>query len=125
MLDPLVRTVMNLMARFGGDATLLVDTGESTYDPETSTTTAATQEYTVRVIAEDYIQKGSGLSSKTQGLIETGDKRIFIKPDENVPAPRVGVDCIVFQGHKWVIHTLKEYNPSGTNVYLYEVYARQ
>lgn len=125
MLDPLTRTVMNMMTRFGGDATLVVTTGEGSYDPSTSTTTPVTQQYTVRIVADDFIQRGSGLASETNGLIQTGDKHIYIRPAAGVPKPRVGVDSIIFEGNRWVIHTMKEYNPSGVNPYLYEVYARQ
>jgi len=124
-LDPVVRTVMSLMARWGGNATLVTDTGGGTYDPTTSSTIPTVKQYTVRVIAEDYIQKGGGVSSEITDMIQNGYKRIFIKPEIGVPAPRVAVDYLLFQGAKWNIHSLKEYNPSGANVYLYEVYARQ
>lgn len=125
MLDPLVRTVLTMMSRWGGDATLVVDSGDATYDPETSTTTLSVTDYLIRIIAQDYIQKTSGIMSQTGGLVQTGDKQFFIQPQEGVPAPRVGVDSIIFEGKKWTPITLKDYNPSGTKSYLYEVYARQ
>jgi hypothetical protein len=79
MLDPVARTVVNLMARFGGDAKLVVDKGDSTYDPATSTTVSSVKEYTVRVIASDFIQKTAGVTTKDGSLIQTGDKQFFLK----------------------------------------------
>lgn len=123
MLDPLVRGVLNMMRQFGGMATLVVD-GEAEYNYETSKVEKTTQEYQVRVIAQDYIQKTSGIATQAGGLVQTGDKQFFIVPDETVPAPRPGVDSIIFGGRKWTALTFKDYNPSGSKSYLYEVYAR-
>jgi hypothetical protein len=114
-----------MMSRYGGDATLVVDSGDGEYDPATSTTTPNVTEYRIRILAQDYIQKTSGIMSQTGGLVQTGDKQFFIQPDDAVPAPRVGVDYIIFEGKKWMPITLKDYNPSGVKSYLYEVYARQ
>lgn len=125
MLDPLVRTVLNLISRYGGDATLVVDSGGSTYDPETSSTTPSVTEYPIRLIAQDYIQKASGITTKSGGLIQTGDKQFWILPQDGVPPPRPDVDYIIFEGVKWTAKTLKDFNPSGTMSYVYEVYARQ
>jgi hypothetical protein len=124
MVDPLIRTVYSMMARFGGDATLVVDSGESTYDPETSTTISSVTEYPVRIIAQDYIQKSLGLLTKAGTTIQTGDKWIFVQPSEDSPLPRAEVDCLLFEGKKWVVKVVKDHNPSGTKSYLYEIYAR-
>lgn len=124
MMDPLIRGVLNMMRQFGGMATLVVDNGEGTYDPETSTTIPSITSYPVRVIAQDYIQKTSGITTAAGGLVQTGDKQFFIQVDDGVPLPRAGVDYIVFQGHKWTAIAIKDYNPSGSKSYLYEVYAR-
>jgi hypothetical protein len=125
MLDPLVRSVLTMMARYGGDATMVVVNGEGTYDPETSTTTSNEKEYPIRVLAQDYIQKSNGLMAQAGGLIQTGDKQFFILPKDGMPAPRPEVDYVIFEGRKWTVKTLKDYNPSGTKSYLYEVFARK
>lgn len=124
MVDPLIRTVVNMMSRFGGMATLVVDNGEETYDPVTSKTTPAITEYRIKALAQDYIQKTSGITTAAGGLVQTGDKQFFIQPEDDIPAPRVGVDYIIFEGRKWTAIAFKDYNPSGTKSYLYEVYAR-
>lgn len=124
MIDPLVRTVLIMITRYGGKATLVVDTGESTYDPETSSTTSSVKEYPIRVLASDYIEKGSGITTQTGKLVKTGDKQFFILPEPGKPAPRAEIDSIIFEGRKWTPISFKDYNPSGTKSYLYEVYAR-
>jgi len=124
MVDPLIRTVVSMMSRFGGDATLVVDSGEASYDPATSTTTSATTEYPVRIIAQDYIQKSLGLLTKVGTTIQTGDKWIFVQPDDDTPLPRAEVDYILFEGRRWTVKVVKDHNPSGTKSYLYEIYAR-
>lgn len=125
MSDPLIRTVLNMMARFGGNATLVVDSGGSTYDPATSTTTPNVVEYQIRLLAQDYIQKTYGITSERGGLVQTGDKQFFIQPQDGVPKPKVGVDFIMYDGARWTPITFKDYNPSGTKSYLYEIFARQ
>lgn len=122
MFDPLVRTVGNMMARFGGNATL-VKTVEGAYDPDTSLVSTTTTNYTIRVIGSDYIQKGSGFTDYMGGLVQTGDKQLFIKPDAALPAPLVD-DVVLFEGKKWRIIALKTHNPSGSSPYLYEAYMR-
>ncbi len=122
--DPLVRGILLMMRQFGGLATLVVDTGNEQYDYETSKTIKSIQEYPIKVIAQDYIQKAAGITTTAGGLVKTGDKQFFIVPDETVPAPRTGVDHIIFEGKKWTPIAFKDYNPSGVKSYLYEVYAR-
>jgi len=124
MVDPLIRTVVMMMGRFGGDATLVVESGEATYDPETSTTTSSTTEYPVRIIAQDYIQRSLGLLTKAGTAIQTGDKWIFVQPSDNTPLPRAEVDYLLFEGKRWSVKVVKDHNPSGTKSYLYEIYAR-
>lgn len=118
------RSIAVQMAQKGGDAILTVRSGESTYNPETSSVTTSEKSYVVRVLAFDYIQKGSGITSEDGTLIKTGDKQFLIKPDPTVPVPDKSTSFITFQGRKWRIVAVKEYNPSGSKPYLYEVYAR-
>jgi hypothetical protein len=124
MVDPLISTVVLMMSRFGGDATLVVDTGEGTYDPETSTSTPSVTEYPVRVIAQDYIQKSLGMLARDGTTVQTGDKWIFIQPADDTPLPRAEVDYIMFEGKRWNVKVVKDHNPSGAKSYLYEIYAR-
>lgn len=124
MIDPLIRTVVTMMGRFGGDATLVVDNGQGTYDPATSTTTPSATEYPVRIIAQDYIQKSLGMLTKVGTTIQTGDKWIFVQPNDDTPLPRAEVDYLLFEGRKWTVKVVKDHNPSGTKSYLYEIYAR-
>lgn len=124
MIDPLVQTVTNMMSRFGGPATLTRENGEATYDPVTSTLTKSNTIYTLRVIAFDYIQKGSGVGNYFGTMVQTGDKQLYIKPASDIPAPEVD-DIITFEGAKWKVVAVKAHNPSGANAFLHEVYMRQ
>jgi hypothetical protein len=124
MIDPIIRTVGNMMARFGGNATLIQETGTGTYDSAASKTTPSQRSYTIRMLAMDYIKKDSGIIDYHGTLIQTGDKQMFIKPDPAIPAPRVD-DSVIYEGKKWRIVVLKNHNPSGANAYLYEAYLRQ
>jgi hypothetical protein len=103
---------------------LVVDAGEGTYDPATSTTTPSTTEYVIRLLAQDYIQRAGGIATAIGGLVMTGDKQFWIKPEDGVPLPRPGVDFIIYEGKRWTVTTVKDMNPSGGKSYVYEVYAR-
>jgi hypothetical protein len=124
-VDPIARTVLMMMARSGGDATLVAPTGEPVYDPETSTVVSPQASYPIRVLVFDYILKTQGIGTMDSTLIRSGDKQVFVKPSPDVPTPKARIDSIIFQGHKYNIVVVKELNPSGSNVVLYELYARE
>lgn len=124
ILNPLIRTTLQLINRFGGPASVFVDSGDATYDPATSSTTESVREYRVKLVAQDYIQKGSGIATQAGGLIQTGDKQFFILSD-GVPKLRPEVDYIMFDGVKWGVKVFKDHNPSGTKSYMYEVFGRR
>jgi hypothetical protein len=113
---------MNIIRQFGGSATLTVVTGE-VYDVETSTVVTTETQYPIKMVAQDYIQKSNGLYAQNGTLLQTGDKQFFIQ-SEGVPVPRPGTDSIIFEGRKWTVLTVKDYNPSGVKSYCYEIYAR-
>jgi len=124
MVDPLTRAVMNIIRQFGGPAYLIV-TGDSVYDPATSTMVQTETQVPIKMVAQDFIQKQNGFMAHNGTLLQTGDKQFFIQSDvDNVPVPRPGIDSILFEGKKWTIKTLKDYNPSGSKSYCYECYAR-
>jgi hypothetical protein len=124
ILDPLIRTTLQLINRFGGPATAVVDNGDTSYDPATSSTGTAESQYPIRLLAQDYIQKASGISAQAGGLIQTGDKQFFILPN-GAPKLRPEVDYILFEGFRWTVKVFKDHNPSGAKSYMYEVFARR
>lgn len=123
VIDPLARTVLQMMSRFGGDAELIAH-GESVYDPETSTVVASEERKQVRVMVFDYLPKTSGVGVGDM-LIQAGDKQVFLKPSNDIPAPKARVQNLMLKGTKYNIIMVKEVNPSGTNVLLYELFVRE
>lgn len=123
-LDPTIRTVYNMITRYGGDSTLVVLT-QGEYDPTQGE--AVTQEtlHTVRTLAFDYIQKADGVGTKFGTLIQDGDKQLFMLPKAGVPAPRPQVDKITYEGVRHSVVALKALNPSGNKVIMYEMYIRK
>lgn len=122
ILDPIARTVLNLMKTKGGISYLQIKTA-SVYDPATSTTLPGTlEEFETRTIALDYYPKFAGETTTDGTLIKAGDKQIFMHP-AGVPKPKRG-DVVLHAGQKFTIVTVKDFNPSGANSYLYEIFAR-
>lgn len=123
-IDPIVRTVVNTMRTRGGDATLVLPDGEPVYNPATSTATSPETSYTIRVLVFDYIQKNMGMNTDAGGLIQSGDKQMFVQPQSTLPKMRPRVGHVLYQGMKFDIITAKEVNPSGGNVILHELFIR-
>lgn len=124
ILDPVYRTVLQMMAARGGDGTLIAK-GIPEYDPTTSSATSTDINYPVRVLVFDYIQKQAGLATENNSLIRTGDKQVFIKPYEGLPSPTAKDFTLVLKEVPYSVITVKEVNPSNANVYLYELFVRQ
>lgn len=124
-IDPVARTVMNLMRTRGGAATIVIPDGEPTYNPETSTVIATETYYPVRVLVFDYIQKTQGATVQGSTLIQTGDKQMFVQPTDDLPEPKARTSRVVFKGVNYDVITVKALDPSGTNVLLYELFIRE
>lgn len=121
-LDPIARTVMNMMRVRGGTSYLQVKV-VPVYDPATSTASAGgVEEYEVRTIVFDYLPKFSGETTADGTMIKAGDKQVFMNP-ANIPKPKRG-DVVLLSGTKWTVVTVKDHNPSGSNSYLYELFVR-
>lgn len=123
-LDPIIRTVFNIMRQFGGTSTLIVNAGDS-YNYETSETTPTLVEYEVQTIAFDYLQKKDGIGTESNTIVQRGDKQMFIRPKDGVPFPDPRADTITYKGEKFNIVTVKDINPSGNLSVLWEAYLRK
>ncbi len=123
--NPFLRVVSDMMRKFGGNGTLEVFTGTSSYDPETSTMVVAKRSYTIRAMMFDYVPRKDGQNLENGSLVRSGDKQLFIKPDTTHPAPKVGTDMIVFGGKRYGIVAIKELNTSGGTTVYYELYIRE
>ncbi len=123
-LDPIIRTVFNMMRQFGGTSTFTVSI-EGPYDYETSTAPVIHVDYTVQTLCFDYLQKKDGIGTETSALIQNGDKQMFIRPKEGVPFPIPRSDTVTYKGEKFNIVTAKDINPSGNLSVLWEIYLRK
>jgi len=124
-LDPLIRTVYQLMTRYGGNAELIQETGATEYDPETSTGIAVTTTTTVRALSFEYLAKKDGLGTLSNTLVEAGDKWFFIKPQPGITMPKPKKDNVIFNGVKYNVITVKDTNPSGALSILWELQLRE
>lgn len=124
-VDPIVRTVLNLMAFRGGDATVIVPSQAAEYDYATSTMVNNVVNYPCRALVFDYLQKHDGIGGGNKSLIESGDRQMFLKPSADLPRLRAKIDSVLWGNRKFTIATVKEVNPSGTNIILYELFIRE
>lgn len=132
MISAFDDVVQDMMAVYGTEATLVVSSAES-YDPETSENTVNVRKIPVKVIFFDYLDKRAGLGSDSGSLIRSGDKQVYIQPPHKstspYPLPKLDPtkDFLEHCGTKYKIVTMKQYNPSMTNIgcVLYELYVRE
>ena len=123
-LNPIVRTVSNMIIRYGGVCTLVV-TRPGDYDYDTSSCPVVTTNYPVKMISFDYNQRMSGVGVEDSSLIRNGDKQLFMMLSPGQPVPSPGNDSIIFKGIKHNVITVKDINPSGLKSYVLEVYCRE
>lgn len=123
-LDPITRTVYNILTRYGGMCTITISV-PGPYDYETSTGTVTNTDYEAKMIAFDYLQRMQGTGFETNMLIRTGDKQLFVKMPEGMPMPKPGSDSVVYSGRKFNIITVKDLNPSGNSSFLLEMFVRE
>ena len=125
MMNPIVRTVMSVMARQGGDAMMVFPSGDPVYDVNTSTSITPTVTYPVRVLIFDYVKKTDGAGVVGNSLIESGDKQVFVQPTYDLPKPKARISSLVIQDVTYNVITVKAIDPAGTgDVILYELFVR-
>lgn len=129
-MQPFDYVVANMMARFGGAATLEVVTiGE--YDTTISETVNTVVQYPVKFLLFDYTQKNMGDKSDSGTLILGGDKQCFVQPiNKNnpykvMPLVQPNKDSIIINNVRWKILSIKDVNPSGVDSVLYEYHLRK
>jgi len=119
MIDPVVRTVANLIKLRGGPLKMSIAT-TGVYNPDTSTVDNVVVDYTVQALvldAKESLAMGS--------LVKAGDKQVFIKPDPVNPKPEQGTTELTISGEVFKVYLVKPLNPSDSKVIYYEVYARR
>lgn len=79
----------------------------------------------------ELIRPTEGTGTKGSSLIQDGDQILYVRPTEktDVFADALVInpasDSVLINGISWGIVTVKEYNPSASDVILYELYIRK
>lgn len=123
------RVTSRLIARHGGTGTLKVKSEGVYSDGELSAITVTT--YPVNISLFDYPQSSAGDKSNFGTLILEGDKQCYMQPVskanelEKEPQIKANRDLITIGSTEWKILALKEINPSGADVIVYELHLRK
>ncbi len=124
-LNPIVRTINNILTRYGGTCIVTILTDDGGYNFDTSTAIINKTDYTVQMIAFDYIQRMQGTGSEPNTLIRSGDKQVFVKQIAGMPMPNPATDSVIYNGKKYNIVTIKDLNPSGVSSFVLEMFIRE
>jgi len=119
MIDPIVRTINNLMQLRGGPVDLVATT-PGVYNPDTSQVDTQVVTVTVRGLVFDAKE-----SVSPNSLIRAGDKQVFIQPQQDMPIPVPMSVELVYGGSRYSVVVVEELNPTGANVLLYELIVRR
>lgn len=131
MIDAFDEVVHNMMREFGTTAYVVVVVKEE-YNPDTSENVVTTQNYKVKAMFFDYLDKNAGIGTERNTLVQTGDKQVFIQPphktEAGIPLPHLepNKDKLKVGDRLYKIVAVKEYNPSinRSGCVLYEMYVR-
>lgn len=94
------------------------------YNPSTSRPLTNTEEYAVRAILFDYVNKTEGDTTKTNTQVRSGDKQIFIQPYGLLSSIDASTDKVKVGGVTYDIVTCKTFNPNLSGAVYFEVYGR-
>lgn len=105
--------------------------GDGIYNPSTGENVVSTVEIPVKAILLDLTLRTNGLGTAPNSLIQAGDKLLYVQPPEKTDSLRSPLvinpasDKIRIGTTEYDIVIMKESNPSGSNVILYELYLRK
>ncbi len=122
--------VAEMMQEFGFRATY-VRTVSSTPNDLTGGVDVVTEEVEVQAIKMELIRPTEGTGTKNSSLIQDGDQVLYVRPTEksdvfaDALAINPATDIVLINGISWGIVTVKEINPSASDVLLYELYIRK
>lgn len=114
-----------------GTSAILLKQSEGAYDPALGEVSTTVVEIPVQAILMDLTLQSNGLSVKYGTQVETGDKELYMRPPHktntalapveiNPNSDKIKVGTTVYK-----IVTLKELNPSASDVILYTLYLRR
>ena len=127
------RVVTNMMSRYGGTGTLIINTNSSDYDPTTGAFTPTVTNYPVKTLLMDYTMQKNGAGEFGGTLILVGDRQCYVQPINKVnssltmPEIKPNSDRIQIGNDIWKIVTLKVLNPSNAsnNAVVFDLHLRK
>jgi hypothetical protein len=115
-----VATANKLLTRFGRNITHKA-IGESVYDPETSSSTPAEVNTTVKACDFDFKDKSGGQIYQSDSLVQIGDRYALVAPSVTDIST---ADKLIIDGVTWNIINVKRLSPAGVNI-LFTVHIRK
>lgn len=125
------RMVMEFMRDDPLTAYIVKQSTTGTFDPTTGNLPTSEIEIPVQAIQLDLTLRTNGDGAVPYSLIRASDKLLFVRPPEKTDIfsmPLVinpAIDGVRIGTKVYTIVMLKEVNPSGSNVILYELYIRK
>ena len=129
-------TVSALLTEFGSAGFLITQLDAGEYDPATGSKSVITADIPVYGIVMDLSLQSNGWGTKTNTLIQNGDKLCYLRPSaellpilmpDGILVVDPADDRIVFGGVAYKIFTVKVLDPAstGTKPLYYELYLRR
>lgn len=94
------------------------------YNPATSESNEIVSSFPVRIIPFDYMNKNEGTGTDSNTLIKTGDKQVFVLPDESFGSIDPTTDTLRIGDIIYNVITVKEMNPTASNIWYHELFVR-
>lgn len=119
-----------MMSRYGGSATLLIETSGGTYQDGEWVPSGNIQK-SVRIAIDEYPQMSAGDKSNFNSLILEGDKKCFMipihksNPNDLPYEVQANKDKLLINSVEWKIMGAKQVNPSGSDCVLWELHLRK
>lgn len=118
-MNDFIATVNEFFSQ-GWDGPAYIVRSYSYYDVDTSENVTSYQRIDARVITFDYVSK----TDDKNNLVRTGDKQLYLKPSVMFDGIDPTVDMIEIAGKLFKIITIREFNPTSSEVIYYELFVR-
>lgn len=129
-MDDFDMMIAEFMCEFGFVTTYKHSTGSVPNDA-TGRVETTFEEFEIEAIKSELIRPNEGRGTKPGTNIADAELMLFVRPlekaDRFYEATNFNptADKVLINGVQWKIVTIKEYNPSASNCYLYELYIKK
>lgn len=129
-MDDFDRMIAEFMCEFGF-VTTYKHLVSSAPNDATGKVVAVFEDIEIEAIKSELIRPNEGRGTKPGTNISDAEIMLFVRPLEKtyrfaeVTSINPTADKVLINGVQWKIVTVKEYNPSANNCYLYELYIKK